>query len=94
MKKLFVHGATYDANGLSSCHFSTEVDFIEKPMQHHLRGLQFTASGYGSRLPTVYMVRFNDKWRRVYARCFSNTATLYIGKLCEVGERLIVRDYQ
>lgn len=36
-------------------------------------------SGYGSKLPTPYMVRTIDsKWRRVYARCYSNAATYYV----------------
>jgi len=39
-----------------------------------------TGSGYGNRLPTRYMVQFAGRWRRVYAACFGNSATLYIGK--------------
>lgn len=36
-------------------------------------------SGYGSKLPTPYMVRTVDqKWRRVYMRCYSNAGTLYV----------------
>ena len=37
-----------------------------------------TASGYGSKLPTSHMLRVNNRWRRVYAICYSNAATLYI----------------
>ena len=38
-----------------------------------------TATGYGSKIPTRYMVRTIDqKWRRVYAVCYSNAATLYV----------------
>ena len=39
-----------------------------------------TQSGYGRALPTPYLVRFNGRWRRVKAICFSNCATLYIGR--------------
>ena len=39
-----------------------------------------TASGYGRRLPTPYMVMVDRVWRRVYCVCFSNAGTLYIGK--------------
>ena len=39
-----------------------------------------TASGYGSALPTSYMVKYNGRWQRVKAICYSNAATLYIGK--------------
>ena len=44
------------------------------------RGLGQTASGYGTKLVTPYMVRFNGKWRRIYACHIGNAATLYIGK--------------
>jgi hypothetical protein len=52
------------------------------------RGLSYTASGYGERIPTRHMVRtIDNRWRRVYATCFSNAATLWI---VENGERVIV----
>ena len=36
------------------------------------------ASGYGRKIATDYMVRFdNGPWRRVYCYCFSNSGTLY-----------------
>lgn len=37
-----------------------------------------SVSGYGSKLPTQYMVNWRNKWRRVYAICYSNASTLYI----------------
>ncbi len=36
-------------------------------------------TGYGSRIPTQYMVKWNGKWMRVYAIQYSNSGTLYIG---------------
>lgn len=41
-------------------------------------GRQYTASGYGRRIPTSYQVRVNGKWRRVYVCCYSNAGTAYI----------------
>jgi len=41
----------------------------------------FTASGYGRRIPTRTMVRFNGRWRRVYCCIYSNAGTCYIGTL-------------
>ena len=38
-----------------------------------------TATGYGSRLPTRYMVKWNGRWYRVKVICFSNSGTAYIG---------------
>jgi hypothetical protein len=39
-----------------------------------------TVSGYGAKLPTPYMVKRFGKWRRVYAACYGNAASHYIGK--------------
>ena len=49
-----------------------------------------SVTGYGSRIPTRYMVHFQGRWRRVYCRIYSNVGTLYIGTLRESGERIIV----
>lgn len=38
----------------------------------------FTASGYGSKISTVYTVRIEKKWRRIYCRIYSNSGTCYI----------------
>ena len=42
------------------------------------KGLSYTATGYGSKIPTASMVYYECKWRRIYARCYSNCATLFI----------------
>ena len=64
------------------------VKVSELPWQK--AGMTYTATGYGKRIPTRYMVQVNGKWRRVYCRIYSNNGTLYIGKLAEYGERAIV----
>lgn len=61
------------------------VEVKEAPMPHHLRGLSWTASGYGERIPTQYMVRVAGRWRRVYAFQISNAGTLFIGKSLRDG---------
>lgn len=58
----------------------TEHDAKYAPMGHHLAGLTWTATGYGARIPTPYMVRVNGKWRRVYCRIYSNIGTMFIGR--------------
>ena len=35
-------------------------------------------TGYGSKIPTQYMVFVENKWRRVYCRVYSNIGTLYV----------------
>jgi hypothetical protein len=59
-----------------------------KPLWWQERGLSYTASGYGKRIPTQYMIRVNNRWRRVYCCIYSNIGTLYIGKL---EDGLIIR---
>ncbi|KAE8546183.1 hypothetical protein [Marinobacter nauticus] len=54
------------------------VEHKEKPLPHHKAGLQYTATGYGSKIPTRYMIRFENRWRRVYVACFSNVGTAYV----------------
>jgi len=63
------------------------VEHKEKPLRHHLAGLQYTATGYGSKIPTVYMVGFNGRWYRVYVAIFSNAGTSYV--LID-GEKVVV----
>lgn len=55
------------------------TDCKEKPLWWHEKGLQYTATGYGSRIPTRYMVKVNNRWQRVYCICYSNSGTLFIG---------------
>ncbi len=40
----------------------------------------YSATGYGARIPTQYMVRQGARWRRVYVAQFSNAGTAYIGR--------------
>ena len=67
--------------GPSGPFLTEKVDVKEKPLWWQDRGLSYTASGYGSRIPTRYMVQHCGKWRRVYCCTYSNTGTLYIGNL-------------
>lgn len=62
--------------------FLTErVEIKTELLPWQARGLQYTATGYGRRIPTPYKVKTAGKWRRVYCCVFSNSGTLYIGKL-------------
>lgn len=50
------------------------------PLWHHKRGLSFTSSGYGRRIPSTTMVRLpgSKRWRRVYVCIYSNAGTAYV----------------
>lgn len=72
--------AAYLQHGKGAGPFLTEsVPVKQSPLWWQERGLSYTASGYGSRIPTPFMVRVNNRWRRVYCAIFSNVGTLYIG---------------
>ena len=58
------------------------------PLWWQEQGLSYTASGYGAKIPTQWMVRTIDqKWRRVYCAIYSNIGTTYI---VQGGEKVIV----
>lgn len=77
------------ADGTRYCFgtFATDAKVNELPWQK--AGLTWTASGYGRKIPTRYMVRLHGKWRRVYACQISNAGTLYVGKM---SDGIYVRD--
>ena len=60
-----------------------------QPLWFHVHGLQETASGYGSKLRTKYILHDGGKTKRLYCACYSNNGTLYFFRN---GERVIVRD--
>jgi hypothetical protein len=64
-------------------------DFTINSLPWQTLGLQETASGYGSKLTTRWMVRLGGRLRRIYAICYSNVASYYI---ISKGERLFIRD--
>lgn len=69
------------AVGLPNGPYQTiEVECRESPLWWHTRGLQYTASGYGARIPSRYMVKWSGRWRRVYVAQFANAGSAYIGK--------------
>jgi len=39
-----------------------------------------TLTGYGARMPAPYMVRYLNRWRRVYCANYSNSGVLFIGR--------------
>jgi len=56
-----------------------------RPMWWHTAGRTYTASGYGARIPTPYMVEFGGRMRRVYCRIYSNIGTCFIGRNIREG---------
>ena len=60
-----------------------DIDKLESkdaPLWWQLKGLPYTASGYGRKIPTSKMVRLpsSSVWRRVYCCIYSNIGTCYV----------------
>lgn len=55
-----------------------EGDMILKPTWWQERGLHYTASGYGKKIPTQYVMKVAGRMCRVYCCIFSNIGTLYV----------------
>lgn len=54
-----------------------------RPLWWHNKGLSYTASGYGQKIPTRWMVTLGSRKYRVYCAVWSNTGTYYI---CRNGQ--------
>lgn len=60
--------------------YSTKFEVLEVPLWWQVKGLQYTTTGYGSKIPSKYKIRLDKKLYRVYCSVFSNIGTLYILK--------------
>ena len=81
--RAFVHTHSTRSDGTKDCFLTQRVAVRVELLDWQKNNLTFTASGYGSRIPTQYKVKFNGRWRRVYCRIYSNSGTLYLGKLSD-----------
>jgi len=54
------------------------VQHKKEPLDWQKRGLSYTASGYGAKIPTEYKIYFEGRWRRVYVAQYSNNGRAYI----------------
>lgn len=61
-------------------HNLEDLEQKHAPMEHHKRGLSYTRTGYGKKIPTDRMVRLpgSNQWRRIYVCIFSNIGTAYV----------------
>ena len=48
------------------------------PLKWQKLGLQYTASGYGAKIPTQYKAFIAGKFRRVYCKIYSNIGVLFV----------------
>lgn len=73
MKAYLQHGGVFC--GKPDGPFDTVSVNVKKTDRPQTRNV----TGYGRRIPTSYMVEWNDRWYRVYACNYGNWPTLYIG---------------
>ena len=62
----------------TDCFYDVKVEYVVQEMRHHRLGLNYTASGYGSEVPTRYKIKYYNRWYRVYSYCHSNTSTEFV----------------
>ena len=67
--------------------YFTPNEFKQELLPWQKQGLSYTASGYGSKIPTSWKARIGKRWYRVYCMVYSNSGTCYI---LIRGERWIV----
>jgi len=58
--------------------FKTLGLYKESLLWWQVKGLMYTSTGYGRKIPTSHMVKWCGKWRRVYCSISSNCGTCYI----------------
>lgn len=69
----------YLQHGTGNGPFKTEsVPVKISELAHPKRGMQYTATGYGAKIPSRFMVKWNDRWRRVYVTQYSNVGSFWI----------------
>ena len=79
MKTLTLHSKERRQDGTTDCFLTQQVECKDSPLPWQERGLMYTATGYGRKIPTRQMIKVNGKWRRVYCCIFSNSGACYIG---------------
>ena len=61
-------------------HFLNDLEHKQEWLWWQLKGLTYTRTGYGRKIPTIHMVKLpgSPRWRRVYCCIFSNAGTCYV----------------
>ncbi len=57
--------------------YAEKADLVLSLLPWQKKGLQQTASGYGSKLVNPYKISYEGKLYRLYSICFSNSGSTY-----------------
>jgi hypothetical protein len=79
---------TAHVNYVRDGHLIYPVHMHEKPLEWQKMGLQYTATGYGAKIPTSKIVYLRNRAHRVYVTQYSNAGTAWI---VFDGKRVIVQ---
>ena len=84
-----MHGYSSPAVSLPGCGIKTEPRAAEPvPVRVTEAPRRNSATGYGRRIPSRYMVQWRGRWRRVYICQISNAGSAYIGRSLRDGIRV------
>jgi len=75
MKTLSKHFTSADVRNQTI--YADRTELIYAPLQWQLRGLQQTATGYGSKITTREKISFNGQAHRLYCTCYSNGGSVW-----------------
>lgn len=56
----------------------TPIEVRSEPLDWQKRGLSYTASGYGGKIPTDMTVMINGRKHRIYAMVYGNSGSAYV----------------
>lgn len=84
--RAFIQFAETRADGTRGTFQTIGAPVEVRPLWWQEKGLSFTASGYGARIPTRYVVQLHGRWRRVYCHIYSNSGTCFIGRNIRTGQ--------
>lgn len=55
-----------------------ERNILDKPLWWHLKGLSYTASGYGAKIPSSKMALIDGRKYRIYYTICSNAGSIWV----------------
>jgi hypothetical protein len=57
--------------------FADRSELVDAPLWWQSKGLQQTATGYGSKLTMTQKINFNGKLYRLYCTCYGNAGSVW-----------------
>lgn len=78
-KYYFLHS---DGEQITGAYWTAKNNMVfptrEKPLPWQARGLMYTRTGYGKKIPTSKQLFVLNRWRRIYCSIFSNSGVCFV----------------